>query len=188
MTTSGLLDARAVREQPVQPRDADVEEALDPVAGELGGQRGLLGHRDVGGSGADHGDRPAPAVGRGRRPDDDRARHRQVARRRHGGEDRGGRRGADARRERGRARPSPSSVRIAGDLLGRLALAEHDLGEAGAQVPVGVDAGEAEGRGTAARAARSAHRRSEALRPRTASRSARRRSGSMLGRAMPQEH
>ena len=55
----------------------------------------------------------------------------------------GGGRGRHAGRERGRA-PLGELDQDGRDLLGRLALAEHHLGEPRAQVPVGVDVSELE--------------------------------------------
>ena len=45
-----------VVEEPVDAGDADVEEALDTAARALGGERRLLGHRDVGGARRAHAD------------------------------------------------------------------------------------------------------------------------------------
>ena len=55
ITTLGLAKGRRPVEQPVQARHPHVVDAVHRRAVELGGHRRLLGHRDVGGAGADHG-------------------------------------------------------------------------------------------------------------------------------------
>ena len=73
-----LAELRQVVEQAVQPGHADVVDPLDVVAHQLGGDGGLLGHRQVGGAGADKADAASaprrgvappsrPALSRGRR-------------------------------------------------------------------------------------------------------------------------
>ena len=68
ITISAAASRLAMREQPVQAGHADVEDPLDPVARQLGGQGRLLGDRHVGGPRADHRDRAAAELGRRRRP------------------------------------------------------------------------------------------------------------------------
>ena len=59
--------SRRRREQAVEPGDAHVEEPVDAAAHDLGGDRGLLGHRDIRGARAGDETSPRPAAGPARR-------------------------------------------------------------------------------------------------------------------------
>jgi len=128
----------ACLEQPVQPGDTDVRDAGDSGAVHGRGQRGLGGHRRVGGPRADHGDQAA------------RRRHRSQ---RHGAGDVVdcglGNLGAHDRPglvgqpggEHGPVRMTVvQGAQDPDDLLGGLALAVDDLGIARPRGPVDVDA------------------------------------------------
>ena len=51
-----------LREQPMQPGDADIDDPLYRIAHEFGSNCGLFGYRQVAGSGAQHGHDPRRAL------------------------------------------------------------------------------------------------------------------------------
>ncbi len=130
-----------MRHQPVQAGHAAVEHALDMVAHRLRGDRGLLGHRQIGGARADDDDQP-DAVSRDRL-DHDHSRGLVHLARQPAREQRGHHRrlGAGGEHVVVRLRQPPHD----GDhLLRRLALTEDGLGHALAQRAVQIHAGEAQ--------------------------------------------
>ena len=62
MMTRAACEAFALAEQPMQAGDADVVEALDVVAHQLGGARRLFGDRQVGRAGGGDDDRAVSAA------------------------------------------------------------------------------------------------------------------------------
>jgi len=59
----GRLKKLATAEDPVNPRDADVEEAFEAIAHQFDGQRRLIGDWDIGRSRGDNGDQAVPVDG-----------------------------------------------------------------------------------------------------------------------------
>src|SRR6266480_4048560 len=124
----GVGQEVVVPEQTVEPGDATVIDALDPVAERLGDERRLFGDRQVGGPGGRNHDQPGPL--RALRPHDHEPRLGVVAMVQAGGGDRGGHIGAgaggdDVRVVEGEPRENRDH------LLRGLPRTEHRLGGAG---------------------------------------------------------
>ncbi len=131
-----------VREQPMDAGDADVVQARDAVARQLGRQRRFLGDRQVGRAGSNHQDLSA-ADDRRRRVNDRRTRA-CAEYDRLGNAARNRAAGSGSRRVISTLWPIVEAARDLDDLFRRLACAENHFGKAGAQGAVMIDLGEAE--------------------------------------------
>ena len=132
----------AIAHQAVNAGDSDIVDGVHFVAHQFGGDLGFLGHRDIAGAGADHGD-PALAVHGAVAPEADGAGKRKVF---GAGELRGDQGGALAvgARDQHVLGIGQQALRDGGDLFRRLALGEDHFRHAVAQGAMVVHLGEAQ--------------------------------------------